>query len=128
MSPPPSVRTTTMGPTPWKSTCSGETSWTSIGALPLQRLRLGEHRLDPADIEECLLGNMVELAADERLEALHGLFDRHEDPLQTSEDLAHEERLAQVLLHLAGPGDGDLVLLGELVEAEDGDDVLQLLV
>ena len=31
-------------------------------------------------------------------------------------------------LDLAGPGHGDAVLLGELVEAEDGDDVLQLLV
>src|SRR5258708_21851715 len=116
-----SVRTRTMGRTPWKRTCWGETSWTSMGALPLQRLRLGEHRLDPADIEECLLGNMVELAADERLEALDGLFDRHEDPLQTGADLADEERLAQALLHLAGPGVGYLAPFGELVEADDCD-------
>ena len=35
----------------------------------LQRLGLLEHRLDAADVEERLLGHVVELAADERLEA-----------------------------------------------------------
>ena len=94
----------------------------------LQRLRLGEHALDAADVEERLLGHVVELAVDERLEALDRLLDRHEDAGQTGEDLADEERLRQEPLDLAGPGHRDLVLLGELVETEDGDDVLELLV
>ena len=59
---------------------------------------------------------------------LDGLLDRDVDALEAGEHLAHEERLGQEPLHLAGPVDGDAVLLGQLVEAEDGDDVLQLLV
>src|SRR5207245_2476527 len=39
-----------------------------------------------------------------------------------------EERLREEALDLAGAGYGRLVLLRELVHAEDGDDVLQLLV
>ena len=50
------------------------------------------------------------------------------DAVHAGEHLAHEERLRQEPLHLAGPVHGDAVLLGELVETEDGDDVLQLLV
>ena len=46
-------------------------------------------------------------------------------PVKTSAD---EERLGQEALDLAGPRHRDAVLLGELVETEDGDDVLQLLV
>ena len=38
------------------------------------------------------------------------------------------EGLRQEALDLAGAGDGELVVLGELVHAEDGDDVLQALV
>ena len=49
-------------------------------------------------------------------------------PGQAGEHLADEERLAQEPLDLAGAGHDDLVLLGQLVETEDGDDVLELLV
>ena len=67
----------------------------------LQCLRLGEDRLGAADVEEGLLGHVVEVAVDERFEAFDALLDRYEDALQTGEDLAHEERLAQELLDLA---------------------------
>ena len=46
-------------------------------------------------------------------------------PVKTS---ATNERLGQEALDLAGPGHRDAVLFGQLVEAEDGDDVLELLV
>ena len=71
---------------------------------------------------------MVELAAAERVEALDGLVDRRGDTRQTGEDLGDVHRLRQEALHLAGPRHGDLVFFGQLVETEDGDDVLQLLV
>ena len=86
------------------------------------------HLLDAADVEERLLGNLVELAVDDRLEALDRLGHRHVLALQAGEHLGDEERLGQEALHLAGPVDGEAVLLGQLVETEDGDDVLQLLV
>ena len=44
------------------------------------------------------------------------------------ERLADEERLREELLDLAGARHGQLVVVGELVHAEDGDDVLQVLV
>src|SRR5205085_11120498 len=42
--------------------------------------------------------------------------------------LRHEEGLREESLNLARARDDQLVLLGQLVEAEDGDDVLQVLV
>ena len=44
------------------------------------------------------------------------------------ERLGHEERLREEALDLAGALHGELVLVGELVDAEDRDDVLELLV
>src|SRR5687768_11451904 len=63
---------------PVKRTFSGETRLTVIvlamsGRALLQRLRLGEHLLHTTDVEERLLGHFVELALDDRLEALDGL-------------------------------------------------------
>ena len=49
-------------------------------------------------------------------------------PVHARELLGDEERLREELLHLARTRDGELVLLGELVHAEDGDDVLEVLV
>ena len=42
--------------------------------------------------------------------------------------LTHLEGLREEPLDLPGPGDGELVLLGQLVHSQDGDDVLQRLV
>jgi hypothetical protein len=44
------------------------------------------------------------------------------------EDLGHVEGLGEETLDLAGAEDGHLVLVGQLVHAENGDDVLQVLV
>ena len=49
-------------------------------------------------------------------------------PGAAGERLGDEEGLREEALHLAGALDGELVLVGELVHAEDGDDVLELLV
>src|SRR5690242_17774106 len=101
---------------------SGETTSTCSGtdlALALQGLRLLQHRLHTTDVEERLLGNVVELAVDQLLEALDRLRHGHVDALQAGEGLAHEERLRQEPLDLPGPGHDDAVLLGELVEPED---------
>ena len=45
-----------------------------------------------------------------------------------SEDFRHMEGLGQEALDLAGPRHGQLVLLTQLVHAQNGNDVLQVLV
>ena len=68
------------------------------------------------------------LAVEDLAEAAHRLGDRHVLAAAAGELLGDEERLREEALDLAGAGDRLLVLVGELVDAEDGDDVLQLLV
>ena len=92
MSPPPRVRVMTCVASSENRTCSGDTTSTRIVAPPsagllLQLLGLGQHLLDAADVEERLLGHVVEVAADDGLEALDGLGDRHgltRTPVKTS--------------------------------------------
>jgi len=70
-----------------------------------------------ARIQERLFRNIVEVTADERLEAAHGLVDRDVDAGQAGEDLRDEQRLRQEPLDLACPGHAQAVLFRELVEA-----------
>ena len=49
-------------------------------------------------------------------------------PSHAGKLLRNVERLGQEALHLSGAADGQLVLLGQLVHAHDGDDILQLLI
>src|SRR5438045_4769045 len=75
-----------------------------------QRLGLLAGTVGVADVEECLLRQVVELAVDQLLEGLDGLLHRDVDALQSGELLADEERLREELLHLARALDDDLVL------------------
>src|SRR6266568_7529320 len=93
-------------------------------ALLHQLARLALQVLQPAAHEERLLGEVVVLALGELLERLHGLLDRYERTLDAGELLGYEGVLGQEALDPPGPADGDLVFLGELVHAEDRDDVL----
>ena len=97
-------------------------------AAAARRPRRGHHVVDAALHTEGLLGQVVVLALDDLLEAAHRLLQRHELARDAGELLGHEERLRQELLDLAGPAHGHLVLVGELVHAQDGDDVAQVLV
>src|SRR5262245_48947834 len=101
---PDSARATTMSPSPEYSTRSGDTisTWSGTVSAFLELLRLGEHALDAADVEEGLLGHVVELAVAQGLEALDRLLDRHVDAGQAGEDLTHEERLREEPLDLPG--------------------------
>src|SRR5690349_20737997 len=77
---------------------------------------------------EGALRQLVVLALEDLGERAHGLLDRHVLAPGAGERLGHEERLRQEALDLAGALHGELVLVRELVDAEDGDDVLELLV
>src|SRR5271165_2846754 len=128
---PPSVRITTASASPENRTRSGvmSSTWVRFAidrSATLDGLGLHHHVVDPADVQERLLGDIVEVASDEGFEAPHRLVDRDVDPGQAREDLRHEQGLRQEALDLPGARHAQAVLLGELVEAEDGDDVLEL--
>jgi hypothetical protein len=71
---------------------------------------------------------VVELAAHHALERLHGVLQLHVLARRARELLGHEEGLRQEALDAARPAHDHLVLFGQLVHPQDGDDVLQLLV
>src|ERR1019366_615877 len=83
---------------------------------------------DVADHVERLLGELVELALDDLFEAVDRLLEWDVLAVGASEPGGHEERLRQEALDLPRAGDHELVLFAQLVHAENGDDVLQVLV
>src|SRR5262249_2800941 len=89
---------------------------------------LGAHVVDRAGHLEGLLGQVVALALEDLVEAAHGVLARAEDALHAGERGRDVERLAHELLDLAGARDRELVVLGQLIHAENGNDVLKVLV
>src|SRR2546421_6723290 len=83
---------------------------------------------DCADHVEGLFGEVVVLAVDDLLEAAYGVGDLDELALEARELLGDEEGLREEALNLARARDYKLVLLGQFVEAEYGDDVLKVFV
>ena len=68
------------------------------------------------------------LAFDDLLETADGVGDRHVLALETGELLGDEEGLRQEFLELARARHRQLVVFGQFVDAENRDDVLQVLV
>ena len=68
------------------------------------------------------------LSGKDLLEGADGVLERDKLALITSEDLSDLERLRHETLDLAGTLDGQLVLLGQLVHSENGNDILKGLV
>src|SRR5260221_10181276 len=133
---PSSVLATTRSASPAQTSPSGTTSFTcrvtvsprATPSRPLQLLRLALHVLDPAGHVKGLLGQVVVLAFGDCLERGDGLLERDEHAGLTGELLGHVHRVREEPLDPPSPLDSDLVLFRELVDAQDGDDVLQLLV
>src|SRR6516225_6825195 len=96
--------------------------------LLLELLGPRAHVVDDALHVERLFGEVVALAVDDLLEARDGVLDLDVLAGRAGERLGDEERLREEALDLARARHGDLVVLGELVHAEDGDDVLQVAV
>ena len=90
--------------------------------------RLLHRLLDRADHVERLLGQVIVLAREDLLEALDRVLEADVLARLAGELLGHEVRLREEALDLAGAADDQLVLVRELVDAEDRDDVLQFLV
>src|SRR5690606_38480209 len=116
---------TTAEASPSKTTRSGDTTRTlsvpaiARSALLRQALALGDHALDAPLHVERLLGEMVELAARDALERLDRVLELHVLALDARERLGHVEGLREEALDAARATDDDLVLLGQLVHAQD---------
>ena len=71
---------------------------------------------------------MVKLTLGDGVEGLDGLLERHRGAFHTGELLRHVGVLREELLDSTGAGHRDLVLFGELINTEDGNDLLEFLV
>jgi hypothetical protein len=67
-------------------------------------------------------------AVDDHLEALDRFLERHKLARRPGEHFSDVKRLRQETLDLASPRNRQLVLGGQFVHAENGDDVAQFLV
>ena len=95
-----------------------------VSAISLRLLHLLgalEHFLDRALHVESLLGDVVVLAVADFLEALDRVDQLHVLALEAGELLGHEEGLREEHLDLAGARDAEPVVLGQFVNAENGD-------
>src|SRR5687767_7549520 len=100
----------------------------ALRSLALHLLVLLEHVLDRSLQQERLLRDVVVLAVDDLAEAFDRVGDLDVLTLDAGELLGHEERLREEALDLPGARHDDLVLFRQLVDAQDGDDVLEVLV
>src|SRR5579862_3545057 len=97
------------------------------GSLAARQLLAALDRLlDRADHVERLLQQVVVHAVEDLGEAADRVIELHVLPRGARELLGHEVRLREEPLDLAGTRNDELVLVGELVDTEDGDDVLQV--
>src|SRR5690606_13222957 len=83
---------------------------------------------DAANHVERLLGQVVVLAVQDRLEAGEGIFQRNVLAGCAGEYFGNREGLREETFDFTGAVYGELVVFAQLVHAEDGDDVLQFLV
>src|SRR5204862_200430 len=102
--------------------------WALLLLIAREPAALFERHVDGPDHVEGLLGELIVLAVDDLLEARDRVLDLYVLARRARELLGDEVRLRQEALDLARPRDDELVLVGELVDAEDRDDVLQVLV
>src|SRR5581483_162408 len=101
--------------------------------LSLRRFRFHalsalENHFDRSLQQEGLLRNFVMLAFDDLAEAANRVGDLDVLAFDAGELLGHMERLREKALNLARAADDDLVFFRQLVDAENCDDVLEVLV
>ena len=99
-----------------------------LGRLGGELLGLGDRLVDGADHVEGRLRQIVVFAGDDALECLDRVLELHEHARGAGEHFGDVERLAEEALDLARARHHQLVLFGELIHAQNGDDVLQRLV
>src|SRR5436190_2820849 len=107
---------------------AGASGGSSESSSCRQFLSIRANVVDRARQEEGLLGQRVGVALEDLLERGDGVLDRDVRARSPREHLGDRERLAREPLEATRSGDGGLVLLGQLVDAEDRDDVLEVAV
>src|SRR5688572_17769399 len=98
------------------------------GRRALHALAVFLRFFDVAAHVEGLLGQVVERPGQDLLEPGDRFLERHVFSGAAGELSRHEERLRQEALDLAGARHAELVVLAELVHAENRNDVLEILV
>ena len=91
-------------------------------------MRLLHNLINGSDIEKCPFRILIHLTVDDRTESADSLLHRHILAGYTGEVLCHMEGLGQETLDLTGTIYGYLILIGQFLHTQDGDDVLQFLV
>src|SRR3954449_10546365 len=119
--------TSTMSKSNSYASRSGVTTsrWSVMAGSPGELRGVLANVLEGSGQEEGLLRQVVGLALEDLLERRHGVLDRDGLAGPAAEDLADEERLRREPLEPPCARHGGLVLLGELVDSEDRDDVLE---
>src|SRR5438046_2274835 len=108
---------------------SAVTIWTRIlPAISGHLLRGLDDILDAAPHVERLLRQVIVLAVQDLAETAHRVACRHEFAFAAGELGGDLERLREKALDAASTRHRQLVLLGELVDAEDGDNILKITV
>ena len=99
----------------------------TITSLPSSSPAPPPVRSAPTYMNACS-GRWSHLPSADLLEAADRVGQRRDFARLAGEHLGHQERLREEPLHPPGPVHHQLVLLAQLVHAQDGDDVLQLAV
>src|SRR5919204_6293617 len=110
------------------STSSVSTGRSAVTIVNCSGMSISAHLVDGAFHVEVLLGHVVKLTIQDAAEALHGVGDRDVHSGKAGKHLGHDHGLRQEALDLARARHSELILVAQLVDAEDGNDVLQVLV
>ena len=100
------------------------------GSRPMPELSCGHllgfflDLLDGADHVKSLFRNIVVFAGDYFLERANRVFQLDVGARNTGKLLGDVERLGEKALHFTGPRNGQFIVFGKLVHAENRDDVL----
>ena len=96
--------------------------------LSQQLLTLFDGVVDVTNQVERCFGILIYFTIHDHIKATDRLVDGHQYTFQASELLSHMEGLGQEALYLTGTCYGHLVFVAQLIQTQDGDDILQFLI
>jgi hypothetical protein len=99
-----------------------------VGGLSCEHASTFEGFLEVTHHVERGFGIVITSSLKELAESFDGLTEFTELSGVGGEDLRHEERLGEELLHLTCSSDGQLIFFGKIVHTENGDNILERLV
>ena len=97
----------------------------SLGGISGEGTTLLEGAVEVTSHVEGGFGVFVTSTGKKAAETINGWLEFDENTWVASEDLGHVEWLRKETFDLAGTGDGQLVLFGEIVHTENGNDILE---